>query len=87
MKFPIALLDNLVAIRPGDPFELKSRIRLPDWQRVLRGTVIATGPKVTAIAADDVVVFGAAKGVESVFDGKPLRIMREDDVDGVLLGE
>jgi len=83
-KFPIDLLDDLIAIRPGDPFKPTTKIRLPDWQQALRGRVLAIGPTVKDIAVDDAVMFGAAKGMESTFDGASIRIMREDDIDGLL---
>ncbi len=85
------LLGDLVVIQPEEATQ--GRIQLPDWQRSLRGTVIAAGPgkmqldgsvRPMELKAGDFVTFGAAKGMESVFCGKPIRTMREDDVDIVI---
>ena len=81
MRFPVDLFRDFVAVRYLEP---EGKLRLPDWQRTLRGPVIGVGPKVTSVAVGDVVLFGAAKGMESVVDNVPVRIMREDDLDAVL---
>ncbi len=77
-KFPIELLDQLIAVKPADA--ARGSILLPDWQRSLEGSVIAKGPAASELKIGDRVFFGAATGMESVFDGTPIRIMREDDV-------
>ena len=44
MAFNRKLLDDMIAVELlGEP-AAKGRIKLPDWQKYLRGTVIATGP-------------------------------------------
>src|SRR5882672_1151838 len=89
-SFPMQLLGDLVAIRPE---EIKQTILLPDWQRALKGFVIATGPgKMLTngsiapmdLQAGDYVSFGATSGMESMFNGANIRIMRESDVDMVI---
>ncbi len=88
--FPMELLGELVAVHPDDKHE---RVKLPDWQRELTGTVIAVGPgrqlangdhAPMGVQVGDRVLFGAAVGMESVFDGKPLRVMRDSEIDAVL---
>jgi chaperonin GroES len=69
------------------------RILLPDWQRTLEGTVVAVGPGAPLTTGalgpmtcrvGDHVLFGAATGMESVYKGATIRIMRDTDVDAVL---
>lgn len=82
-EFPIQLLEELIAVQPeSKPPGIK--IVLPDWSRTLRGTVIATWPGAKSVAVGDVVGFTATTGMESVFDGKTIRIMRESDIDFVV---
>jgi chaperonin GroES len=90
-EFKQRLLGDMVAVEPE--VEPQGKIKLPDWQRILRGTVVATGPgaplyngKIAPMECKvgDRVIFGAATGMESVYCGKPLRIMRDSDVDAVL---
>ena len=85
------LLEDLVVIRPEETPQ--ARILLPDWQRTLRGTVIAIGPGKMQedgthippeLKVGDFVIFGATAGMESVYAGKNIRTMREDDVDAVI---
>lgn len=90
--FRSQLLDNFVAVRPSDA--RKTRILKPDWQQALTGVVIAIGPGKRAEKGDaieplecavgDIVQFGAAAGMESVYASIPIRIMRSTDVDLVL---
>ncbi len=92
MEFQSKCIGDLIAVRPD---EIKpSKIALPDWQKCLKGFVIAAGPgksnrKGTGLtpmecAVGDYVQFGAAVGMESVYDGTPIRILRDADVDIVL---
>jgi chaperonin GroES len=85
------LVGELVAVYPDEPTE--SHVILPDWQKTLTGTVVAIGPgkqlrdgalAPMGVAVGDKIVFGAAIGMESVFNGKPLRIMRDGEIDVVL---
>jgi len=82
-EFPMQLLEELVAILP-DAKPPGFKIILPDWSRCLRGTVIATGPDCRDVKPSDVVSFVATAGMESVFDGAAIRIMREKDIDFVV---
>jgi len=68
-----------------------SRIKLPDWQRTLKGRVIAVGPgrmlpygerAPMATAVGDVVSFKATAGMDADYGvGQKIRIMRDTDVD------
>lgn len=78
MPFPINLLGELVAVRP-DPAE--AEILLPDWKRSLHGTVLAGGPEVREVSKGARVSFGAAVGMDSIFNGQPVRILKEQDLD------
>lgn len=92
VEFKQRLLGDLIAVEP-DSTPSTSLIKLPDWQRNLRGRVIAIGPGRTLPGGDhapmqcqlgDYIVFGAATGMESTYRGALIRIMRDEDVDGVL---
>lgn len=89
--FPMDLIGELVAVRPDPP--TKSHVILPDWQKALTGTVIAVGPgrelengsrAPMSVAVGDRISFGAAIGMESSFQGQPLRVMRDSEIDMVL---
>jgi co-chaperonin GroES (HSP10) len=75
--FPMQLLGDLVAVQPESTRQA-SGIILPDWQRSLWGSVLALGPDCTELKIGDRVNFGAASGMESVFNGTAIRIMSEE---------
>lgn len=81
-EFPMQLLEELVAVLPESKLP-GTKILVPDWSRCLKGKIIGTGPDCTEVKTGDVVSFGAATGMESVFDGATIRIMRESDIDFV----
>lgn len=92
MDFKQRCVGDLIAVRPE---EVKpSKVLLPDWQRTLKGFVLAVGPgrqnrKGTGLEpmeckVGDYITFGAAVGMESTYDGALIRIMRDRDVDGVI---
>jgi co-chaperonin GroES (HSP10) len=66
-----------------DSVRQKGKVFIPDWARCLRGKVIAKGPDATEVEIGDSVSFVATAGMESVFQGAAVRVMREDDIDGV----
>lgn len=85
------LIDDLVAIEMMDT--TKGRIKLPDWQKTLRGTVIGVGPgkmlaggdrAPMAVKVGDLVSFAATAGMESQYAGAAIRVMHDSDVDAVL---
>lgn len=77
--FPINLLGELVAVRLDLP---KGVVVLPDWKRSLSGVVLAAGPD-AYISPGALVSFGAAVGMDSVFNGQPIRVLKEQDLDFV----
>lgn len=92
MNFQSECVRDLIAVRPE---ELKpSKIALPDWQRTLKGVVLAVGPgkpnrngiglAPMECQVGDYIQFGAAVGMESTYDGVQIRIMRDGEVDVVL---
>lgn len=89
--FSMELLDDLVAVLLDEPET--GRVRLPDWQRSLSGRVIGVGPgrplengtrAPMSVAEKDKVSFGAAVGMESMYNGHRIRVMRDKDIDMVL---
>lgn len=78
MNFPINLIGELIAVATEDP---SGTIRLPDWKRSLQGTVIARGSDVRDVSEGQTVSFGAAVGMDSVFAGQAVRILKESDLD------
>jgi chaperonin GroES len=89
--FSQRLIGDMIAVQPET--QPRGKILLPDWQRTLRGKVIAIGPgaplyngKVAPIqcAVGDTVIFGAATGMESQYKGALIRIMKDTDADAVV---
>lgn len=91
IDFSQRLLDDLVAVELLDKAE--GRIKLPDWQRTLRGEVVAVGPgrmlpfgerAPMECKLGDIVTFAATAGMDSSYGiGKNIRLMRDTDVDTV----
>jgi chaperonin GroES len=92
IDFSQRLLDDLIAVALLDKSE--GVIKLPDWQRTLRGEVVAVGPgrmlplgerAPMECRVGDVVSFSATAGMDSSYGvGKAVRIMRDTDVDAVV---
>jgi chaperonin GroES len=93
VEFRRYLLDDMIAVELiGEP-AAKGRIKLPDWQKYLRGTVIAVGPgrmlphgecAPMATKVGDVVTFPPTAGMYTDFGvGRAIRMMRDPDVDTV----
>lgn len=80
MPFPIDLVGELLAVTFERP---ATTVLLPDWKRSLSGTVIAKGSSVSDVDVGDLVYFGAAVGMDSVFSGQEVRILKERDLDFV----
>ena len=91
-EFKQKLLNDLIVVKLID--EPPTRIKLPDWQRTLRGTVIAVGPGKMLYSGErapmetrvgDTVSFGAAAGMDTSYGGHVnVRMMKDTDVDTVL---
>lgn len=92
MNFQSECVRDLIAVRP-DEYK-PGKIALPDWQRTLKGFVLAVGPgrpnrngkglAPMECQVGDYIQFGAAAGMESSYDGVVIRIMRDGDADLVL---
>jgi co-chaperonin GroES (HSP10) len=78
-EFTHRLLGDLVIVLP-ESTRRPSGIILPDWQRSLRGSLLALGPDAVDVKKGDTVYFGAATGMESVYDGAAVRVMRSKDI-------
>lgn len=91
LKFTQQLLDDLIAVALLDKAE--GVIKLPDWQRTLRGEVVAVGPgrmlplgerAPMECRVGDVVTFAATAGMDADYGvGRKVRLMRDTDVDTV----
>jgi chaperonin GroES len=91
IEFRQKLMNDLVAVALLDKAE--GRVLLPDWQRILRGEVVAVGPgrmlplgerAPMECRVGDRVTFAATAGMDSSYGvGKAIRIMRDSDVDCV----
>lgn len=92
ISFSQHLLDDLIAVALLDKAE--GVIKLPDWQRILRGEVVAVGPgrmlplgerAPMECSVGDIVSFAATAGMDSSYGvGKSIRLMRDTDVDAVV---
>lgn len=93
IEFRQRLLDDMIAVEMlGEPAS-KGRIKLPSWQKYLRGKVIAVGPgrmlpfgerAPMETQVGDTVTFSPTAGMESDLGvGRPVRMMRDPDVDTV----
>jgi chaperonin GroES len=90
-EFKQTLLDDFVVVKVQDT--TPSRIKLPDWQRVLRGEVIATGPgkmlysgqrAPMSTSVGDLVSFAATAGMDTDYGvGVKVRLMHDEDVDAI----
>jgi len=93
IEFRQHLLDDMIAVALLDQPAAMGRIKLPDWQKYLRGTVIAVGPGKMLPFGErapmetrigDVVTFSPTAGMASDYGvGKQVRMMRDVDVDTV----
>ena len=84
MKFPLKLLDDLVAVQVLDYAEVGHKIKLPDWRKTLQGTVIDKGAGCKELKKGARVIFGAAVGMEASVEGKTIRIMRLENIDATI---
>lgn len=92
IEFVQQLLEDFIIVQMAE--EVKSTIKLTQWQRTLRGTVLAAGPgKLTykgtrlpmTTQVGDLVTFAATAGMDSSYGAHVrVRMMRDSDVDAVL---
>jgi co-chaperonin GroES (HSP10) len=93
VEFHQRLLDDFIVVALLDVPASEMRILRPDWQRTLRGEVIAAGPGRMLPYGDrvpmetkvgDIITFAATAGMDSDFGiGKKVRMMKDSDVDTV----
>lgn len=91
IEFRQKLMDDTVAVALLDKAD--GVVKLPDWQRTLRGEIVAVGPgrmlpfgerAHMETRVGDVVTFAATAGMDADFGvGKKIRLMRDTDVDTV----
>jgi chaperonin GroES len=91
VDFGQRLLDDLIAVALLDKAE--GVIKLPDWQRTLRGEVVAVGPgrmlplgecAPMETRVGDIVTFAATAGMDADYGvGRKVRLMRDTDIDTV----
>lgn len=81
--FPINLVGDLVCVQP-EGVRQQGKIFIPDWARSLHGKIVAKGPDATQVEIGETATFVATSGMESVFNGAAVRIMREGDLDVVV---
>ncbi len=91
IDFSQKLLDDLIAVALLDKAE--GIIKLPDWQRILRGEVVAAGPgrmlplgerAPMETKVGDIITFAATAGMDSDYGvGQKVRLMRDTDADTV----
>lgn len=86
------LLGDLIAVEL-EAWDPEAQVLTPSWHKSLRGRVVAVGQGrygdgetrlPMACKVGDTVTFGAAAGMESLYEGVPIRIMRDTDVDTVV---
>lgn len=93
IDFHQQLLDDFIVVALIDVPASETRIKLPDWQRTLRGEVTATGPgrmlpfggrAPMETAVGDIVTFGATAGMDTDYGvGRKIRMMKDVDVDTI----
>jgi chaperonin GroES len=93
IEFKQQLLDDMIVVAMIDTPAREMRIKLPDWQRTLRGEVTAVGPgrmlpyggrAPMECKVGDIVTFSATAGMETEYGvAKKIRMMRDTDVDAV----
>jgi chaperonin GroES len=90
-EFRQQLLNDLIIVEVTDA--TPTRIKLPDWQRVLKGFVRGVGPGKLLnngkrgpmeCAVGDYVSFAATAGMDTAYSGTKVRMMKDSDVDAVL---
>lgn len=91
IKFGQTLLDDFIVVALIDAPASELRIKLPDWQRTLRGEVTAVGPgrmlpfggrAPMECKVGDVVTFAATAGMDTDYGvGRKVRLMHDTDTD------
>lgn len=91
LEFKQKLLNDLIVVEITEA--TPTRIKLPDWQRVLKGFVRGVGPgkllnngmrSPMECKVGDYVSFAATAGMDIAYGGVNSRIMKDGDVDAIL---
>jgi co-chaperonin GroES (HSP10) len=93
IQFKQTLLDDFIVVALIDTPASQGMIKLPDWQRTLRGEVTATGPgrmlpfggrAPMETKVGDIVTFAATAGMDTDYGvGRKIRMMHDTDVDTI----
>jgi chaperonin GroES len=94
IEFTQQLIGDMVAVQIDEEHAAKGHIKLPDWQRYLRGTVLAVGPGRALYTGGrgpmrckggDKVSFAPTAGMDIEYGkvGNSIRMMRDPDIDCV----
>lgn len=93
IEFRQQLLDDFIVVALIDAPASEMRIKLPDWQRTLRGEVTAAGPGRTLpfggrapmeCKPGDIVTFAATAGMDTDYGvGRKIRMMHDTDADTI----
>jgi chaperonin GroES len=94
VKFEQIPINDMIVVRMDEDPAAKGRIKLPDWQKYLRGTVIAVGPGKAlytggrgpmSCKVGDKVSFSPTAGMDIDYGsvGASIRMMRDPDVDAI----
>jgi co-chaperonin GroES (HSP10) len=93
IEFKQQLLDDFIVVALIDTPAAQSVIKLPDWQRTLRGEVTARGPgrmlpfggrAPMETKVGDIVTFAATAGMDTDYGvGRKIRMMHDTDVDTI----
>jgi chaperonin GroES len=94
IEFTQLPINDMIVVQMAGDDASKGRIKLPDWQRYLRGTVLAVGPGRALYTGGrgpmeckvgDEVSFAPTAGMDVEYGGvsNSVRLMRDPDVDCV----
>lgn len=93
IEYKQQLLNDKIAVELDSEPAAKGRIKLPDWQKYLRGTVIAVGPgralpngerAPMVCKVGDRISFPPTAGMDANLGStQQIRLMRDDDVECV----
>jgi co-chaperonin GroES (HSP10) len=93
IEFRQILLDDFIVVALLEEPAAQGRIKLPDWQRTLRGEVTAAGPgrmlpfggrAPMECKIGDIVTFAATAGMDTDYGvGRKIRMMHDVDVDTI----
>jgi chaperonin GroES len=94
IEFKEIPINDMIVVEMDEESAAKGRIKLPDWQRYLRGTVLAVGPGRPLYTGGrgpmecrvgNKISFATTTGMDVEYGqiGNSIRMMRDVDVDAV----